>query len=113
VAAFDGVLTASQQAEQAIAAANNDAAKQNQAAAQAADLTVQIAQAHATERVGKARTDTATITALASTQGNDADPGLLQRLYRDRVAMILSQAGSVVTVDPHDDGRLILQGVEK
>lgn len=113
VAAFDGVLTASQQAEQAIAGANNDAAKQNQAAAQAADLTVQIAQAQATERVGKAHTDTATITALASTQGNNADPGLLQRLYRGRVATILSQAGSVVTVDPHDDSRLILQGVEK
>jgi regulator of protease activity HflC (stomatin/prohibitin superfamily) len=113
VSAFDGVLTASQQAEQAIAAARNDAAKQNQAAAQAADLVVRIAEAQATERVGKARTDTATITGLASTAGSNGDPGLLQRLYRDRVATILSQAGSVVTVDPRDDGRLILQGVDK
>jgi regulator of protease activity HflC (stomatin/prohibitin superfamily) len=113
VAAFDGVLTASQQAEQALASARNDAAKQNQAAAQVADMTIQIAQAQATERVGKARTDTATISGLASTQGSNGDPGLLQRLYRDRITTILSQAGSVVTVDPHDDSRLILQGIER
>lgn len=113
VAAFDGVLTASQQAEQALASARNDAAKQNQTAAQVADMTIQIAQAQATERVGKARTDTATISGLASTQGSNGDPGLLQRLYRDRVTTILSQAGSVVTVDPHDDSRLILQGIER
>ncbi|QXZ81315.1 SPFH domain-containing protein [Rhizobium sp. L51/94] len=113
IAAFDGVLTASQQAEQAIAAARNDAAKQNQAAAQAADLVVKLAQAQATERVGKARTDTATITGLATTQSSNSDPGLLQRLYRARIATILSQAGSIVTIDPRDDARLILQGVEK
>jgi regulator of protease activity HflC (stomatin/prohibitin superfamily) len=113
IAAFDGVLTASQQAEQAVAAARNDAAKQNQAAAQAADLVVQVARAQASERVSKARTDTATIAGLASTARSNSDPGLLQRLYRERIATILSQAGSVVTVDPRDDGRLILQGVEK
>lgn len=112
VAAFDGVLTASQQAEQAVAAARNDAAKQGQAAAQAADLAVQIATAQATERIGKARTDTATITGLAVAQGNDS-PGLLLRLYRDRIATILSQAGSVITVDPRDDSHLILQGMDK
>ena len=113
VSAFNGVLTASQQADQAIAAARNDAARQNQAAAQAADLVVRVAEAQAIERVSKARSDTATITGLASAEGDVGDPGLLQRLYRDRVGKILSQAGSIVTVDPRDDGRLILQGVEK
>jgi regulator of protease activity HflC (stomatin/prohibitin superfamily) len=113
VAAFNGVLTASQQAEQAIAAARNEAAKQSQAATQAADLIVKVAEAQGTERVGKARTDTATISSLAATEGDGSDPGLLQRLYRDRIVKILGQAGSVVTVDPHDDSRLILQGTEK
>ncbi|MBW6085741.1 protease modulator HflK, partial [Pseudomonas aeruginosa] len=38
------------------------------------------------------------------------DPGLLWRLYRERVPAILGKAGSVGSVDPRDDGRLILQG---
>ncbi|MBW6114925.1 protease modulator HflK, partial [Pseudomonas aeruginosa] len=33
-----------------------------------------------------------------------------QRLYRERVPAILGKAGSVGSVDPRDDGRLILQG---
>ncbi|MQB44841.1 protease modulator HflK [Rhizobium sp. ICMP 5592] len=113
VSAFDGVLTASQQAEQAIASAQNDAEKDRQAADQEADRIVQVAEAQSSERLAKARADTATVTGFASAQGSDSDPGLLWRLYRDRVAKILSQAGSVVTVDPRDDARLILQGADK
>ncbi|QND45737.1 protease modulator HflK (plasmid) [Rhizobium lusitanum] len=113
VSAFDGVLTASQQAEQAIASAQNDAERDRQAADQEADRIVQVAEAQSSERLAKARTDTATVTGFASAQGSDSDPGLLWRLYRDRVAKILSQAGSVVTVDPRDDARLILQGADK
>ncbi|MGV1792870.1 protease modulator HflK [Rhizobium sp. A37_96] len=113
VSAFDGVLTASQQAEQAIASAQNDAEKDKQAADQEADRIVQVAEAQSSERLAKARADTATVTGFASAQGPDNDPGLLWRLYRDRVAKILSQAGSVVTVDPRDDARLILQGTDK
>lgn len=113
VSAFDGVLTASQQAEQAIASAQNDAEKDKQAADQQADRIVQVAEAQSSERLAKARADTATIIGFASAQGADSDPGLLWRLYRDRVAKILSQAGSVVTVDPRDDARLILQGADK
>ncbi|WP_431323271.1 protease modulator HflK [Rhizobium sp. YTU87027] len=113
VNAFDGVLTASQQAEQAIASAQNDAEKDKQAANQEADRIVQVAEAQSSERLAAARADTATITGFASGQGRDSDPGLLWRLYRDRVAKILSQAGSVITVDPKDDARLILQGADK
>ncbi|WP_244426245.1 protease modulator HflK [Rhizobium mesoamericanum] len=112
VSAFDAVLTASQQAEQAIASAQNDAEKDRQAADQQADRIVQVAEAQSSERLAKARTDTATVTGFASARGADSDPGLLWRLYRDRVAKILSQAGSVVTVDPND-ARLILQGADK
>ena len=98
---------------QAIASAQNDAEKDKQAADQEADRIVQVAEAQSSERLAKARADTATVTGFASAQGPDNDPGLLWRLYRDRVAKILSQAGSVVTVDPRDDARLILQGTDK
>jgi regulator of protease activity HflC (stomatin/prohibitin superfamily) len=113
VSAFNGVLTASQQAEQAIASAQNDAEKDKQAADQEADRIVQAAEAQSSERLAKARADTATITSFSTTLGLDSDPGLLWRLYRDRVTKILSQAGSVVTVDPRDDAHLILQGADK
>jgi hypothetical protein len=42
----------------------------------------------------------------------NVDPGLLLRLYRERVAAILSKAGAVITVDPRDDARLIIPGAE-
>ncbi|MDK4743688.1 protease modulator HflK [Rhizobium sp. CNPSo 3464] len=113
VSAFDAVLTASQQAEQAIASAQNDAEKARQSADQEADRLVQVAEAQSSERLAKARADTATVIGLTGARGSDSDPGLLWRLYRDRVAKILSQAGSVVTVDPRDDARLILQGADK
>ncbi|WP_189637172.1 MULTISPECIES: protease modulator HflK [unclassified Rhizobium] len=114
VSAFDAVLTASQQAEQEIAGAQNDAEQDKQAADQAADRIVQVADAQSRERLAKARADTATITGLASAQkGSDSDPGLPLRLYRDRIARILSQAGSVITIDPRDDARLMLQGADK
>ncbi|WP_281688603.1 SPFH domain-containing protein [Pseudomonas citronellolis] len=106
VSAFNAVLTASQLAEQNVASAQNDAARQTQAATQAADRTLQVARAQAGERLAKAHADTATITSLAASQ----DPGLLLRLYRERVPGILGKAGSVTTVDPRDAGRLILQG---
>ncbi|WP_370600973.1 protease modulator HflK [Pseudomonas nitroreducens] len=110
VSAFNAVLTASQQAEQGVAAAQNDAARQLQAANQAADRTLQVAHAQASERLARSQADTATITSLAQAQQQHADPGLLLRLYRERVPGILSRAGSVTTVDPRDSGHLILEG---
>ncbi|WP_371233969.1 protease modulator HflK [Pseudomonas sp. QE6] len=110
VSAFNAVLTASQQAEQGVAAAQNDAARQLQAANQAADRTLQVAHAQASERLARSQADTATITSLAQAQQKHADPGLLLRLYRERVPGILSRAGAVTTVDPRDSGHLILEG---
>lgn len=110
VSAFNAVLTASQQAEQGVAAAQNDAARQLQAANQSADRTLQVAHAQASERLARSQADTATITSLAQAQQQHADPGLLLRLYRERVPGILSRAGSVTTVDPRDSGHLILEG---
>ncbi|MFK3797549.1 protease modulator HflK [Pseudomonas sp. NPDC088444] len=113
VNAFNAVLTASQQADQAVANARTDAEKQNQTANQQADRLLQVAHAQASERLAKAQTDTAAVTGLAQSIQNKSDPGLLLRLYRERVPGILKQAGSVTTVDPHDDSRLIIQGADK
>lgn len=40
----------------------------------------------------------------------NSDPGLVVRLYRDRVQSILSKAASVTTVGPNDTSNLILPG---
>ena len=113
VNAFNAVLTASQHAEQAVAAARNEAAKITQSATQQADRSVEQAQAQASERLAKAQADTSTIINLAKVQRAGNDPGLMLRLYRERMPRILSQAGSVTSVDPEDDSRLIIQGAEQ
>ena len=113
VNAFNAVLTASQHAEQVVATARNEAAKVTQSATQQADRAVEQAQAQASERVAKAQADTATISNLAKVQQAGNDPGLMLRLYRERMPRILGQAGSVTSVDPNDDSRLIIQGAEQ
>lgn len=113
VNAFNAVLTASQQADQAVANARTDAEKLNQTANQQADRTLQVAHAQASERLAKAQTDTAAVTGLAQSIQNKSDPGLLLRIYRERVPAILKQASSVTTVNPRDDSRLIIQGADK
>lgn len=113
VNAFNAVLTASQLADQAVANARTEAEKLTQTATQQADRTVQVAHAQASERLAKAQADTATVTSLAQSVRDKSDPGLLMRIYRERVPKILGQAGSVTTVDPRDDSHLIIQGAEK
>ncbi|WLG95791.1 protease modulator HflK [Pseudomonas sp. FP198] len=108
VSAFNAVLTASQQADKAVANARTEAEKQTQAAREEADRALQVAHAQASERLAKASTDTASVSGLAKTQDND--PQMLLRLYRERMPGILGRAGSVTTVDPKDDSRLIIQG---
>lgn len=106
VTAFNAVLTASQQASQAIATANTDASLIRQKSTQLADQIRQTAQAQARERVAKAQSDTAMVNRLAN---SPHDPDLLARVYRERIAAILAQAESVITVSPKDDANLILQ----
>jgi len=112
VSAFNAVLTASQTAEQNAAKARTETAQLTQTATQAADHTLQVARAQASERLAKAQADTATVLRLAQAMQDNVDPGLLLRLYRERMAAILSKAGAVVTVDPRDDSRLIIPGAE-
>ncbi|MDP9564988.1 UNVERIFIED_ORG: regulator of protease activity HflC (stomatin/prohibitin superfamily) [Kosakonia oryzae] len=111
IAAFNAVLTASQQADQTIAAARTAAALRAQQAQQQADSLIQQAQASRQETLAKASTDTQTILQLAQVLQDGTDGGLLQRLWRDNVTRILTQAGQVVAVAPGDDSRLILQGL--
>lgn len=113
VAAFNAVLTASQQADQAVANARTDAARAAQAATQQADRTLQVAHAQAGERLATAQAQTATISSLAQANPGASDPDLLLRLYRERIPAILHQAGSVTTVDPADSDHLILQGADR
>ncbi|MBU9836206.1 protease modulator HflK [Rahnella sp. L72c] len=109
VDAFNAVLTASQQAEQNIATARNEAAHVHQEVVQSADRAVQVSHAKASEQIARASTDTATIVQLA----NDHSPELLWRLWRERMPGILAHAGSVTAVDPHDDAHLILPGPDR
>jgi hypothetical protein len=50
------------------------------------------------------------VLSLAKAQQQGTDPQMLLRIYRERLPKILGQAGSVTTVDPKDDSRLIIQG---
>jgi regulator of protease activity HflC (stomatin/prohibitin superfamily) len=111
--AFNAVLTASQQAERNIADARTEAARIVQVATQTADRTVQVAHAQATERMAKAQTDTASVLQLAQSVKNRVEPGILLRVYRERMPAILDKAGSVTLVNPKDDSKLILQAAGK
>jgi len=113
ISAFNAVLTASQQADKAVANARTEAEKLTQSANEQADRTLQVAHAQAGERLAKASADTATVLSLATAQRQGSDPQMLLRLYRERMPKILRQAGSVTTVDPQDDSRLIIQGASQ
>lgn len=111
VAAFNAVLTASQQADQAIAAARTAATLRAQQAQQQADRLIQQAEASRQETLAKASTDTQLILQLSQVMRDRSDGGMLQRLWREKVTKILAQAGQVIAVAPGDDSRLILQGL--
>ena len=110
VSAFNAVLTASQQADRRLAEARNDSAWIVQNANQSADRSLQVAEAQASERVARAQTDTTAVLELARSIEQRVDPGLAQRLYRERMSRILAQAGSVTSVDPDDESRQIISG---
>jgi regulator of protease activity HflC (stomatin/prohibitin superfamily) len=112
VAAFNTVLTATQMMERNLAEAHSDATWSMQNATQAADRLLQIANAEASERVSKARANTATILQLTQSQKDRIDPGLAARVYRERMAVILAKAESVTLVDAADDSHLILPAAQ-
>jgi regulator of protease activity HflC (stomatin/prohibitin superfamily) len=108
--AFNAVLTASQQAEQGIADARTEAARAMQIATQASDRSLQVASALASERLSKAQTDTASVLHLAESVRKGTEPGLLMRVYRERMPGILAKAGSITTVSPGEEAQVIVPG---
>ena len=104
--AFDAVLEADQMAEQGLAAARTDAARAAQNADHASDALLAAARAAADERTGAARTHEAALSAAESNPASRAS--LVDQLYRERIAGILHQAGSVSTVDARSANRLLL-----
>ncbi|MET0657536.1 MAG: SPFH domain-containing protein [Steroidobacteraceae bacterium] len=112
VSAFNTVLTSSQMVDRNLAEARNDAAWMVQNAEQAADRILQVAQAQASERIAKAQAETAAVLQLQDSIRRGVDPGLLVRVYRERMNAILAKAGSVTMVDAKGDSRLIVPGAE-
>ena len=110
VDAFNSVLTSLQTADRNIADARTQAENIRQGAQQSADQILQSAQASANERVATAQAETTTILQLETPLDANSDPGLLARAYRDRIEQILSKAGRVTTIDPHDASNLVLPG---
>jgi regulator of protease activity HflC (stomatin/prohibitin superfamily) len=110
VDAFNSVLTSLQTADRNIADARTEAENVRQGAQQSADQILQSAQASASERVATAQAETTTILQLETPLDANSDPGLLARAYRDRIQQILSKAGRVTTIDPHDASSLVLPG---
>jgi regulator of protease activity HflC (stomatin/prohibitin superfamily) len=110
VDAFNAVLSSLQTADRNIAEARTAAENARQGAQQFADQVLQSAQAKSTERVALAQAETTTILQLEAPLDANSDPGLLARAYRDRISQILSKAGRVTTIDPHDASSLVLPG---
>jgi regulator of protease activity HflC (stomatin/prohibitin superfamily) len=110
VDAFNAVLSSLQTADRNIAEARTAAENARQGAQQFADQVLQSAQAKSTERVALAQAETTTILQLEAPLDANSDPGLLSRAYRDRISQILSKAGRVTTIDPHDASSLVLPG---
>jgi regulator of protease activity HflC (stomatin/prohibitin superfamily) len=108
-AAFDAVLTASQTADQTVAAARTDAARTSQTADREADRIISEARATADERVREATTDTVGITSLEAQPANPARASQIVHYYRERIATIMRKV-DVTAVDPHGARDLILPG---
>lgn len=113
ISAFEEVLTATQNADQEIASAQTAAAYTNQEGVKAADRTLQLAQAQASERLSKAESDTASLQQLQRALKDHLEPGLMLRTYRERINAILAKAGSTTLVNPKDDSHLILDGARQ
>jgi regulator of protease activity HflC (stomatin/prohibitin superfamily) len=109
--AFDSVLTASQKADQNVAAASTAAELRRQGAQREADRLVSAAQAVAIERTTSATVDTTSIAAIERVGGSRG--GLEQRAYRNGIGGVLGKAGAVVVIDPKSGQRVLMNGPNK
>jgi len=108
--AFDAVLTATQAADQNVAAANTAAELRRQGALREQDRLISAAQAGALEAVTNAQVSTATISALEAQETPVNRNDLITRAYRDSVSAVLGRVGKTTLVDPASGARLILPG---
>jgi len=95
-------------AEASLAAARGEAAHMLQQTDRDRDRIFGNAHAEAAERVAFAHTSTATLSALEARLNQGSRPALLADLYRERIAGILRQAGSVSTVDPKSVSKVVI-----
>jgi regulator of protease activity HflC (stomatin/prohibitin superfamily) len=112
-AAFDDVLTASQIADQTVAAARTDAAHITQEAQRAYDRSRSEAAAAAEEQVRLASAETADVSLLHAQITPANRDSLLGQYYRDRIGAILRKIGHVTTVDMRGGQPLIIQGPDE
>ena len=108
--AFDRVLQSAQAAEQNLAYARTQALFTTQAAQQDRGRVLTEARAGAGERVSLARERTAAITALEQEANPASRPSLLDQVYRERVAAVVRNAGSLSAIDLRGDNPLIIPG---
>ncbi|HEY1413053.1 MAG TPA: SPFH domain-containing protein [Rhodopila sp.] len=112
-AAFDDVLTASQIADQTVAAARTDAARTIQEAQRAHDSSRAEAEAAAEEQVRVASAQTADVGVLHAEFTPANRDSLLAQYYRDRIGAILGKIGHVTTVDMRGGQSVIIQGPDE
>lgn len=109
-AAFDHVLTATQEAQRNIALARTKAVLTTQAARQESERVATDAAAHAAESLNDARARTATIEALGAQSQDGSHTMLLQRLYYQRIGRLFKRIGHIETVDRDGSVHEILPG---
>jgi regulator of protease activity HflC (stomatin/prohibitin superfamily) len=112
-AAFNDVLTASQIADQTVAAARTDAARITQEAQRGYDRSRSEAAAAAEEQVRLASAETADVGLLHGEITPANRDSLLGQYYRDRIGAILRKIGHVTTVDSRGGQPLIIQGPDE
>jgi regulator of protease activity HflC (stomatin/prohibitin superfamily) len=105
---FDTVLVVTQNAETAVAGARTRAQLLSQEADAKRDRIATSASAAAEERVADARTQTASIAALAQESKDMSRSMQLSRLYYDRVKPLLRKAGGVEVLDRNGTVHTIL-----
>ncbi len=106
--AADAAAAQARAAEAALAAARDEAAHMLQQTDKDRDRIFGNAHAEAAERIAFARSSTATLSALEARLNQGSRAALLADLYRERIAGILRQAGSVSTVDPKSVSKVVI-----
>ncbi len=109
-AAFDGVLVATQLADQNVADARSAAERTGQRAEQDRSALIAGGKAAAEERTSNASGRTAAIRALAGAADAPSRSALLLRLYHERMRALLHRAHAVDAIDPRGGARLLLPG---